>query len=484
MLTSIKKTTKSILGKILIAIIILPFLFWGMGDVFRTGNQNVIVTIDSEKISAQNFIEYVNRLNLSEQQRSTMSKTSLLDKILSDYIGKKIIALEIIDQGVNLNNQSLKEIITTDETFKKDNKFSRTVYEKFLLESRISAPVFERNIAEQEKKRQLLTFLSEGVSLPEFLIEQEHVRENQIKTIQYLELDNLYESHLISEKEIKKTYDSNKNLFSQNFKKINYVELLPNDLTGQKKYNESYYKKIDEIENAILDGNKMINFVKKFNLSVVVLNDVNRLKKDKEGKEIAKIDNNLFTKIFNAKILNKPELININNKYYLSEVLNIDKVIRTLEEKEIRDAIVSQLKTKHIIESNTKIVKDMSEGKFNKKDFQEFSINNNLKIKKITIKDTKDESIFQSDIIREIFKVNDGNLQLITDSLLTKNYVILSEKTEKLPFNKNIKDYGQYKTKAKFNLANQIYSTFDETINNKYDVKINEKVLNRIKNTL
>ena len=68
--------------------------------------------------------------------------------------------------------------------------------------------------------------------------------------------------------------------------------------------------------------------------------------------------------------------------------------------------------------------------------------------------------------------------------MLTKNYVILSEKTEKLPFNKNIKDYGQYKTKAKFNLANQIYSTFDETINNKYDVKINEKVLNRIKNTL
>ena len=41
-----------------------------------------------------------------------------------------------------------------------------------------------------------------------------------------------------------------------------------------------------------------------------------------------------------------------------------------------------------------------------------------------------------------------------------------------------------YKTKAKFNLANLIYSTFDETVNNKYDVNINENVLNRIKNTL
>ena len=78
MFTSIKKATKSILARILIAIIILPFLFWGMGDVFRSGNQNVVVTIDSEKISAQNFVEYVNRLNLNKQQLNSIAKTDLL----------------------------------------------------------------------------------------------------------------------------------------------------------------------------------------------------------------------------------------------------------------------------------------------------------------------------------------------------------------------------------------------------------------------
>ena len=484
MLTSIRKATTSLLAKILIAIIILPFLFWGMGDVFRTGNQNVIVTIGSEKVSAQHFVEYVNRLNLTEQQRSTMSKTDLLDKILSDYVGKKIIALEIIDQGVNLNNRSLKEILTTDDTFKKDNKFSRTKYEKFLLESGVSAPVFEQNIAEQEKKKQLLTFLSEGVNLPEFLIEKEYANENQIKTIQYLELDSLYKNYFIPEEEITKTYESNKSLFTQDFKKINYVELMPNNLTGQKEYNESYFVKIDEIENAILDGGKMNDFVKEFDLSIIVLNDVNRLKKDKEGKDIPKISNYLFTKIFNAKVLNRPKLININNKYYLSEVLNVDKITRTLDDKEIKKAIVSQLKTKHIIKENTKIIKDMSAGLFNIKQFQKFNKDNNLKIKKIIIKDIKDETIFSSEMIKEIFKVNDGNFQLITNSLLTKNYIILAEKTERIPFDKNIKDYEKYKTKAKFSLANQFYSTFDETINSKYDIEINEKVLNRIKNTL
>ena len=481
MLTSIRKATTSILAKILIAIIILPFLFWGMGDVFRTGNQNVVVTIDSEKLSAQEFVEYVNRLNLDEKQRSGIAKTDLLDRILSDYVGKKIIALEIIDQGVSLNNQSLKDIITTDKTFKEDNKFSRTKYEKFLLESGISAPMFERNIAEQEKKKQLLTFLSNGFNLPEFMIEQEFRNENQIKTIQYLELDNLYKNFLIPEEEINKAYESNKKLFTQDFKKMNYVELLPDNLTGQKEYNESYFKKIDEIENAVLDGGRMNNFVEEFNLSLIVVNETNRLKKNKFGKDIKKIDNDLFIKIFNSKILNKPELININNKYYLGEVLSVNKITRTLKDKKIKEAIVLQLKTKNIIERNTKIVKDMSEGIF---DSEKFSEDNNLEIKRITIKNIKNEDIFNSDMIKEIFKVNDGDFQLITDNLFTKSYIVLAEKTERLKFDKSVVDYEKYKTKAKFNLANQTFSTFDKTINSKYDVKINEKVLNRIKNTL
>ena len=484
MLTSIKKVTKSFLGKVLIGIIILPFLFWGMGDVFRTGNQNIVVTVDSEKITAKNFVEYINILNLNEQQRNNLSKTDLLDKILSDYIGKKIISLEIVDHGINLNNQSLKEIIVNDVTFKKDNIFSRTEYEKFLLESNLSAAMFERNIAEQEKKRQLLTFLSEGINLPEFLIKKEYASENQIKKIKYLSLDSLYKNYSAPEEEIKKTYDTNKKFFTQDFKKINYVELLPASLTGQKDYNEEYYKKIDEIENSILDGFKINELVKEFNISINVIEEVNGQKRDKSGKELLKINKELFAKIFNTKTINRPELINLNNKYYLSEVLSVEKVSRDLDDKEIKKAIVSQLKVKHIIENNTEIVKEMSEGKFNKERFKKFSEENKLEIKTTKITGINDKSVFTPNIIKEIFKINDGKLQLITNSQLTKNYIILAEKTEKIFFDKNHEKYEQYKTKARLNLANQIYSDFDKTVNDKYDVKINENVLSRIKNTL
>ena len=483
MLTSIKKATSSFFTKVLIGLIILPFVFWGMGDVFRTGNQNVLVNIDAEKIGVQNFVNYLSQLNLTDEQRKNLSKTDLLDRILSDYIGKKIIAMEIETGGVKLSNSSLKEIITSDETFKKDNQFSRTEYEKFLLENRMSPTMFEQNISEQEKKRQLLTYLSEGINLPNFLINKEFQNENQNKTIQYLELDDLYKNKKFTDEEIKKIYDENKQFLVREFKKINFVELLPSNLTGQPEYNEAYFKRIDEIENGILDGKKVNDFAQEFNLSLKTINETDRNKKNKLGQDIIKLEDGLFERMFNVEA-NKASLINLNNKYFLSEVESINQITRDLEDKEIRDAITSQLKIKYIAENNIKIVKQLSEGKFKKEQFDNFSKENNISIKNTTLKNLEDETIFNKDIIREIFKVKDNELQLITDSTLTKNYIIFSVKTEFPPFDKNNKKFTEYETKAKLGFSNQIYGTFDAAVNERYDVKINEKVLTRIKNTL
>ena len=483
MLTSIKKATSSFFTKVLIGLIILPFVFWGMGDVFRTGNQNVLVNIDAEKIGVQNFVNYLSQLNLTNEQRKNLSKTDLLDRILSDYIGKKIIAMEIETGGVKLSNNSLKEIITSDETFKKDNQFSRTEYEKFLLENRMSPTMFEQNISEQEKKRQLLTYLSEGINLPNFLINKEFQNENQNKTIQYLELDDLYKNKKFTDEEIKKIYDENKQFLVKEFKKINFVELLPSNLTGQPEYNEAYFKRIDEIENGILDGKKVNDFTQEFNLSLKTINETDRNKKNKLGQDIIKLEDGLFERMFNVEA-NKASLINLNNKYFLSEVESINQITRDLEDEEIRDAITSQLKIKYIAENNIKIVKQLSEGKFKKEQFDNFSKENNISIKNTTLKNLEDETIFNKDIMREIFKVKDNELQLITDSTLTKNYIIFSVKTEFPPFDKNNKKFTEYETKAKLGFSNQIYGTFDAAVNERYDVKINEKVLTRIKNTL
>ena len=113
MATSIGKLSKSFFLKLLVGIIILPFVFWGMGDVFRGGSQNVIATIDSEKISTQEFVRYLNQLNLSEEQMKSLPNTNLIENILSEYIGKKVMALEIEKIGITISDNSPK-LVTLD----------------------------------------------------------------------------------------------------------------------------------------------------------------------------------------------------------------------------------------------------------------------------------------------------------------------------------------------------------------------------------
>ena len=90
MISSILKKSKSLTIKIVVGIIILPFLFWGMGDVFRGGNQNILINIDNEKVSTQEFMNYLRSLNLSKEDIESLKQGNLLDKIVSEYIGKKV----------------------------------------------------------------------------------------------------------------------------------------------------------------------------------------------------------------------------------------------------------------------------------------------------------------------------------------------------------------------------------------------------------
>ena len=234
MATSIGKLSKSFFLKLLVGIIILPFVFWGMGDVFRGGNQNVVATIDSNKINTQEFVNYINRLNLNENQLKNLSKTDLVEQILSDYIGKKVMSLEIEKLGIVLSDNALRDIIKNDKLFFKENKFSRTEYEKFLLKSGVTAPQFEANIVEQEKRRQFLSLLAGGIVVPEILIEKEFRKENQTKIIQYINLDKYHSKYKPSQESMKELYERNKNVFLNEFKSIRYAEIKPELISGSK----------------------------------------------------------------------------------------------------------------------------------------------------------------------------------------------------------------------------------------------------------
>ena len=483
MQTSIGKYSKSFLLKVLVAIIILPFLFWGMGDVFRGGNQNIVATIDSEKITAQNFANYLNRLNLDSQARKNLDRTDLIEQILSDYIGK-IIELEIDNMGIKISDATLKNIITNDKNFLKDEKFSRTKYELFLLQSSLTAVQFESNMVAQEKKRQLLSFLSAGITVPESFIKKEFNKENQIKTIKYINLNELYDKKKVEQNEIKKIYDENPDLFKEKFKVIKYTVLTPSILTGKKEYDEIFFNKINQIENEILDGKNFETITSSRNLNVFTTKEINKDQFDNKNIKSNELEKEIFDKLFAISEENSSELININNDYYLAVV---DKEIKKkidLNDEKIQSTIKEQLKIKDKLDTNRKIIQKLTDRNFNFKKMRDYANENKLTIKETQIKNIKDNNTFKEPIIRKIFETKDKHINLITDSRLIDNFLVYTDKTEYLKLAKDSSDYEKYKTKAKLNFTRDIFNKYDKTLNKKYDIKINNKTLSRIKNSL
>ena len=381
MTTSIRKLTKSFFVKLLVGIIILPFVFWGMGDVFRGGNQNVIATIDSKKVSTQEFVNYLNRMNLNKDQIKNLPKSNLMEQILSEYIGRKVMGLEIEKLGITINDNSLRKIIKNDKLFFKKDKFSRTEYEKFLIKSRVTAVAFEANIVEQESRRQLLSSLAGGIVIPDVLIENAFKKENQIKTIKYIDLENYHLKNTHSKEKLKELYQKNKGIFIDEFKEIAYAELTPQALSGNKEYNEVFFKQLDVLENKVLDGQLFLETAKENNLKIINIKEINKEKLDKDKKKIIKISDNIFNKIYSIKNEKLPEVIKIENKFFLAEIKSVTQSTKSMNDPDVLKALNAQLNFQTKIENNTSILKDIGMGGFDEKKWSHSLIKINLKLK-------------------------------------------------------------------------------------------------------
>ena len=484
MIGAIRKFSKSFLAKIFIAIIALPFIMFGMGDVFRSGKQNVLVEInDNIKISSKEFISYLQKINLPEEQIKNLGQSNLFDQIVTNYISEKIIDIESQKKGIRLSDNGLSQIIFSDKEFKKDNAFSRVKYEKFLLKNRYSAPEYEQYLKNTELKGQLLNYYSGGIILPKFIVNDLYKNEKKIIELEFIDLNKIYSKKVISENEIVEFYEKNKKFFKEDFKSFNYVELTPEILVQKKVPDEEYFTKLSDIENKILDGNNFNSLTINFKDKVKKINLVNIRKNQKNGNSVKNLDDNIFNEIYSIDELNTPQFIELNNKFYIAEIFEKKNLTLDISNKSLRETIISQLNIRFKIDENIKISKQIDENKFNKSDMINLSNNNNVPINNLKIMGIDDEKNFSKELLKKIYNHNSGELFVLYDSILEKNFLVRIINENDPIIDENSKNYRSYIKKANTEYISKIYKSYDKYINANYKIKINEKVFERLKNS-
>ena len=149
---------------------------------------------------------------------------------------------------------------------------------------------------------------------------------------------------------IKELYERNKNVFFTELKSIRYAEIKPELISGSKDYNENFFKQLDIIENNVLDGQSFEETAKANNLKIIEFNKINAKKENEEKKKIENLPDNLFNKIYNIKTPQSPEVINLESKYYLAEIINEEKKNRPMNDPEVLEALNAQLSFKEKID--------------------------------------------------------------------------------------------------------------------------------------
>ena len=208
MLSNLRNFSKSKLAGVLIAIIIVPFVFWGMGSVFSGGNTNSVAKINNENISTQDLINFINSNNINKNIIKENLDKNILDEILSQVISNNLIEQEVKGFNIYLSDQSLFNEITNDTRFIENNEFSRVKYEKFLLENNITATDYEQKIRNSILQKDLFNYISGGIKSPDFLAKKIFIDDNRKIEIEYINLEKVYKKEF-SDNEIKKYITEN-----------------------------------------------------------------------------------------------------------------------------------------------------------------------------------------------------------------------------------------------------------------------------------
>ena len=431
-------------------------------------------------------MEHINSLNINPEVIRENIDNSIIEQLLSSLINKNILSLQSKDLEIVLSDNILSEIIKKDEKFlDKNNQFSRIKYEKFLISNNFNAALYEKNLRNEQTNKLLFNYVSGGTFPPSFLVKNTYDYQNKKLTVQAISLNRFYKKEQdFDEVSIKKYINDNQDNLKEDFISIRFASINPLSLVDSKEFNELFFEKIDEIENLIINDANYEIIIKNYNLNVTTIKLINKDGNNENGILQENINQNLINKIFKLKFKEVKDinLLEYENEYALVVIDEIKNFIPNITSKKFKEKIIRGLINRDIFEYNTKLMAKIKTNSLTESDFVQLAKTSQIDIKDISINDIRDNNFFSTKSNNQIFKLQEKNLTIVDEIEKNKTFLILVREIQKPNLNKTSDEYSEYYHETIIGLKNNIYSSFDHYINQKYKVEINYQTLERLKN--
>ena len=468
MIGSFRNFAKTKLAGVFVFIMIIPFVFWGMGSMFSSGNTNTIAKINESNISTEEFIDYLNNSGIPQNTIRENLNDNIIEEILSTVVSAKILDLEIEEYDLIISKETLLKMIKKNKNFLDERgNFQRIKYEKFLLENNQTAPQFELRLKNRELQKNLFSFVGAGTVTPNFLIKKLYEEENRKLEIDYINLNTFYKNKdSFTDNDIKKFLEDNKNDLKVEYIDFNYSIINPKNLVGVDEFNQAFFDKIDQIEIDISNELPFESIVTNFDLKSKKIKDF-RFTYDK---------NDLEKKIFEARN-NKFDIIEFKDDYILYKIIKSEQRSPSLDDPVIKEEVLGLMYEKNKYEYNRDLIKKIDEKNFNDKNFVEMGSN---KIENLLLNSVKDNKKFDIKAVELMYSLPVNSFTLINDEM--SNIYLAKIKNFQNETMENNDKINEYASKQNSNLKNDMLKSYDLYLNSRYDVTLNQKTIERVKN--
>ena len=140
--------------QIVLAIIFLPFAFFGVDSYFRASDSgNNVATVGGQPISQQEFTQalqerqnYVQRLAGNRLDPALLDSPELRFTVLDGLVRQRLLVSQAMRNNVLVSDQQLQELISEQPAFKEDGKFSHARYEEVLRRQNATPVGFESSL--------------------------------------------------------------------------------------------------------------------------------------------------------------------------------------------------------------------------------------------------------------------------------------------------------------------------------------------------
>ena len=469
MISSFRNFAKTKFAGILVFIMIIPFVFWGMGGMFSSGNTNTIAKINKINISTQEFIDYLNNSGIPQKSIKENLDKNIIEELLSGLVSTTLLELEVKDYNLVISENTLFKKITNNKNFQDDNgNFQRMKYEKFLLENNQSAPGFELRLRERELQKNLFDYIGAGSISPQFLIKKLYEEENKRLEIDFINLESFYKSkNSFTENELNDFIQVNKDQLKVEYLDFDYIIINPQNLIGVEEFNQSFFDKIDQIEIDIANGVGFKEIINDFDIKPV----------NKSNFRFSPDLNGIEKKIFELKN-NKIDIFENGDDFILFEISKIDQKIPDLKDTQIKNEILELVYQRDKFDYNKKLLDRISNKKFDNNNFTDMGKNLIQNTKLNSIRDNKK---FEINAVEILYALPINSFTLINDD---KNNIFLAKvkKFETQTIDSNDDLFKEYINKQNSKIKNNMLKSYDLYLNNKYKVELNQKTIERVKN--